>query len=919
MAELKTKRLVDEIRELATQPGQKVPASNLLSKGSMDDAALVSKLVRNPLGDVADPTKEDGNVGMLLAGLERISKSVMARIEDNENISKLFPDIELAIQIIVSSVLSPKDMLSTELIFQAEDARLPSTVTKALIEIIRRELSRNYKLEDELQDILRDALFDHGSHVKIILPESAVDQLINPNVSVRETISEMRLDANASLKHMGFLGNAKVAKKRQYVAESFQEIRKQGYDPRLAVVNENDRELVEKLAEFIQITDDYTLLKTSHAMDRIGAEIVQENAPNALTRHLKTAKRKLPTLVTENYYQQITIDPANKSKKPSRAELTNMLYKSGASQYKPYLTVPTQSALLRRSVGRPLYMTWPSEAMIPVYKPGDPKDHIGYFALIDLEGNAITLESLTNDSGQSLNSMMQMDKNNTSLSSMLTDKARRNLSDNTVVPEIDRITEVYASLIEQDLIERLRNGAHNRTLRIGRNNEIYRIMLTRTLKGQMTRVVYLPAEYVTYYAFKYHRNGVGKSYLDDLSNITSLRAMVLFSNVMAKVKAAISVTNVDINFDPRDPDPVKTIEMVKHLVARARQQYFPHGLNRVVDLTDWIQRAGIEITWQGHPKLPNTKIEFSTKNLEPIKADEELDERFRHQTYMHLGLSPETVDSAAKTEFAATIYQGNVLFSRRIKLLGREFSIKNTDCVRKIVSNDEVILSELFSALKQYHGDLEKLLDDEEKTLFQDDPTGLYAYIVQDFLEHLSVELPSPDLNSLENLAKEFEAYDRAVDGTLKYIFSPDVLPEEFAGEASAHLPALTAAWKAEIMRRWMANNNYMPEVFDIATRGEDDKPLVNLLDSTKTHSEGVMLSAMSYLKAMKQLKAAVAKDMSRINPGEPSDVSSGSSGESNPFDNPTTDDEFGGEGSPFDNPPEEDEGGGETGDNPFM
>lgn len=58
------------------------------------------------------------------------------------------------------------------------------------------------------------------------------------------------------------------------------------------------------------------------------------------------------------------------------------------------------------------------------------------------------------------------------------------------------------------------------------------------------------------------------------------------------------------------------LEIAIHEVLRMRQQYFPLGINSPTDLVDWVQRAGVEFSFEGHPGLPNTKFDFDIKNMQ---------------------------------------------------------------------------------------------------------------------------------------------------------------------------------------------------------------------------------------------------------------------------------------------------------------
>ena len=898
---------ITEVQAIINRPGAQRPASSIVK--NMDVAAVVSKFVKPREQSLFRPSEPNADVGMINSGIEQISKTIMGRIEDNENIFKLFPDIELAIQIIISSILSPKDMVKSELIYRAKDSALPAQMVSKMVQYVREEIEKYYKLEDELPTILRDALFKSGSHVKAILPESAVDQLINsktPLTTESMYSEDIFISKDGSkVRHLGLLGDPhdKKESKRGLVFESALRARAQAsYNAALYTSGfENKTDFVqvdrlkEVMAKVIEVTDNFQFLKVPKLIETVNQQSVTRLTGSKLTQRVMAA---------EQYYQY----EAQKSGKPTPGELTNMLYKGANTDYKPFLNVPTQSNLRRKSIGRPLVMTLPSEAAIPVHVPGDVSKHIGYFVPVDIDGNPVTVDSAAYDSGQGLSSMLQSDKSNTSLSSLLTEKARRNLGNDGIVPTIEHLGELYADIVERDLMERLIKGAYGKQLQISRNNEIYRIMLMRTLKSQMTRLVYIPAEYITYFAFNFHRNGVGKSYLDDLSNITSLRAMVLFSKVMAKVKSSIATTHVNVTLDQRDHDPVKTIEMAKHLVAKARQQYFPHGLNRVVDLTDWIQRAGIEITFEGHPRLPETKFNFESRNTQHAMPDDDLEEIFRHQTYMHFGLSPETVDNAARADFATTIEQNSILFARRILMLSNTFTADITDYARKIISNDETILEGLTAILQEHKADIEGILTNEEKELFNQNPASFTTYLIQSFVEAFEVDLPKPDSTRNANQKTAIDAYEEMVDKGLNYIFSSDVLPQEFGGATNEYVDAIKSAWKAALMRRWMADNNYTPELFDITNRSEDGQPMANLLEMTKSYTENIMLNIVSFLNKMKASKEAANKDIDKLNVGDSSGGSSSEQtyededggqndlGQDNPFDNP----ELGAEDSEF-------------------
>ena len=896
---------VSEVRKIVQQMGGKKPAGSILTDPEL--ASVIAKLQRPRDRVDTAISNPDGASGMTVAGAQEISRSIMARMEDNQNTMQLFPDIELAEQIVISSILAPKDMGSSELIYKLTDNRFPAVLTNELLGVLKEHISRNYKLREQCSDILSDAMFKKGSHVKAILPESAVDELINSNsVVATENIFPSDIFADrtgSSLTSMNLLGSpvpkdTTERRNPKYVLESIVNAGA-GVSPSIYNEDESVRKALEGLVE---VTDNYNLLKFQKLVDAISVSSVRK----AVGTRLDKASM---TFATESYK---FFEGKKAEGKMTEEQMKQLLYRNSVSQYKPFLTIPSKDNLRRKSVGRPMVIDIPSEAAVPIHVPGSPEKHIGYMVPVDADGNFITLGSAF-DNATGMAGMMSSDKSNSSLGSLLTEKARKNLATQNEQPTIENATEIYADIIEKDFLQRLANGKYGRELRIGRNMDIMRIMLIRALKAQFTRLVYVPAEYVTYFAFKYHDNGVGKSYLDDLANITSLRALVLFSKTMARVKSSIETTHVNVKLDPRDHDPAGTLEKAKHLIAKTRQQFFPHGLNRVVDLTDWISRAGIQITFEGHPKMPTTSFDFETKNMQHPPPDDGLEEDFRYQTYMHFGLSPDAVDTAAKSDFATVIEKSSIMFSKRVTVWSDAFSEDLTDYARKILNNDNELIDALLEVLKNHKSEIDSVMTDEEKEFYTTHPKEFSEFLIYQFSSSLKVDLPKPEFTSLQNMNTSFTDRANAYKAAIEYVIDESVLPSDLGGEASNYVATLQKVWLAGLMRKWMAENNYVPEVMEISQLSEEGKPAIDLLELTESHSKNLMLAVATLLNKVKSARVATDADLAKINAGDSSssgvDTSSSSSSED------TGGGETGGGEDDFSSNPFEDNGGKEGGE----
>ena len=833
--------------------GAKYPAMQLV-KSNPEVAALVSKLIKSKHHVDFDINKESTYYNLNQSQIHGISDKSKTRIRDNENIVQLFPDIELAIQILVSSILSPKDMVKNDIIYKTVESVMPSEIQLKLNQEVKSHIEGYYKIHNELPVILRDALFNKGASIKAVLPESIVDEIINNNTTFStESLSDLFTGDNPS--HLGILGNPFQSTGNSYSLERFSTIRKSlDYNSKLTT-HHNDK-LHQIFPEFLDITDNYKLLKLP--------ELTKVSNKNKLKSILKNKVSLEAYDASNTKGHSTTSDFSNKKDKLSSDKLTDMMYKDPSVKSQTFLVIPTAKNAKRKSVGRPLILNLPTEAVIPIYTPGDETKHIGYFVMTDTDGHPITINTNI-DHIEGLGTAIMNQNQNQSLSSLLIMKAKRNLQDISGDITVDQITKVYSSIVEKDLVDRLKNGLYAGNVEIGDNEEIYRIMLARSLASKYTRLVFIPGELVGYFAFKYFGNGVGKSYLDDVKVLCSLRAIILFSKVMAMTKNSIALTHVNMTLDPNDPDPQKTIEIATHEIVKMRQQYFPLGINSPVDLVDWIQRAGFEFSFEGHPGLPQTKFDFETKNLQHILPESDLDDTLRKQCYMAFGLSPEVVDNGFNSEFATTVVSNNILLSKRVIQLQQVLTRQLSEYVKKILANDSIITKALMEILVSNKAVIEKSLSDEEKEEYNNDKASFLSDLLERYIEAIVLDLPKPDITSVETQISAYDQYLESLDKTIDAWVNAEFITSDFAGNISNSIDAIKSVVRNYYLRKWMSDNGFMAELNDIVTSDEDGNPTIDIFDLNKNHVEGVIRSSIRFIKSLENIKLAANKDLENM------------------------------------------------------
>jgi len=105
--------------------------------------------------------------------IKKYSKNV---IENNEDILNIFPDLELAKEILVSSILSPNDMVSVNLNYKIKNIQLPVDIKTMISDTIRNHVKEEYNYLDKLPTIIEETLFSKGSYAEIIIPDSFISK-----------------------------------------------------------------------------------------------------------------------------------------------------------------------------------------------------------------------------------------------------------------------------------------------------------------------------------------------------------------------------------------------------------------------------------------------------------------------------------------------------------------------------------------------------------------------------------------------------------------------------------------------------------------------------------------------------------------------------------------------------------------------
>lgn len=810
------------VRRISTGTVTKPAALHMNDQNS----AIVSKLVRDIYS-----REYSGNQGgandVLPQSPEYINNVVnhtSGSIADAKNIQQNLPDIELGKQILVSSIISPNDLMSGEITYSSTDEHLGELSNK-LLDIVSDYFDNTYKIQSELPKILGDALFDTGSYPIAVLPESSIDYMINSNTRVTTESLMGNFDEKGQLKNFGVLGNPSNSK------------------PFISTLNDLTRNATLESSGVYHIGQDY-----SPNMDDMLCMSAVDNFDILKLPQLKKKSNfdKLQDIygrhgVSMEARRDRMLRKGAKGQKDDKTtkNMLASLYPDRQFMQKTTIRVPTLSESGRETVGHPLVIKLPSECVIPVHTPSDPSDHIGYFVVLDRTGNPVRMPTDI-DFFSTLN---QQFGQNQDMGKYLINKTKNlnvGLNLDNVAMQTEDAIRVFTDIVEQDLVKRLENGLHGDGVAVAKPQEIYRLMFARACARMYTQLLYIPASLLTYIAFDHNDNGIGVSLLEKTKMLGALRSSLLYSNVMAGLKNGITRRIFDISLDRTDPNPSKTVEILKHLGAASMRGETPFGSVYPSDIITGLQNAGIVTRVKGdHPGFPETDFNVEYSSNQYMKVDTDLDDMLKKWHMMGIWLTPETVELSMGADFATSVVSSNILLAKRAKMTQISLCEQLVKFIKSYVYNSKILMDRLREVTKTEWANVDKDITDVY------DIDGIVTY----FITTIELQLPEPDMSEFDMQSAALDNYISVLEKVLPSFINDQMFNGDNLGKLSAGIPATIEIIKAVFIRRYLRVNNFMPEVFDIVDTDGDDNPIMKLLDEHEQHMTGLSKSLFAYMQ----------------------------------------------------------------------
>lgn len=813
------------------------------------------------------------------AHLDQMSNSLASNITNAMNIGEMLPDIELIKRLLVSSIISPQDMVTSDINFQSVTKAIAGKLHSDLQAYMTSHFTEKYPVKKILPKALEAALFTHGSYPLAVIAENALDNLINQaGVISTESMAAWFNIKNKMPVSTGLLGKATTDSSQSV---SFESMMGNYFTPGMghtpAVPQVADDLTISKLsvtgAGSIKVVDNINVLKFPGVADKIRRDRVQKVI--ALQSDAYRPRKKRLSMEAEQSKNGMSVVEY----------ATERLKTSTVQRGVPALALHPSENYKRSPVGYPLTMLLPSESIIPVHVPGNPESHVGYFLLLDEYGNPIH-RAKGSDYYKNMRSRLNNDNsaNNTIVSTIY--RQVTGSGDYAGARDQQKLLNSYATVVQNDLLTRLKNGSYDTGVELAENNEIYRIMLSRQLANMNTQLLFVPCEYVTYFAFDYDENGMGRSLVDKSKILATIRTAVMFSNTMAAIRKATPGVNLNIELDPEDQDPYGTVETVMHEYARTRSTTNLFDASSPHDICNHIQNAGMNINVSGNPNYPETKVSQEDRQLSASEADTDYEDQLRKRFIESLGMIPELVDNSLGVEFAQTIVSGNLMMAKQIKTYQDVTVEQFSDHLRKYTMHSGKMMYDLIKIVVQYLDEIDEeekqrffdtydledadLAEKNQEELSADKKMAMLAEaIAYDFVQNFQIQLPEPDISKFESQQEAFKAYSEMLDTCLDAYITQDMYQSVLQNGQADSTEAVRRHYKAYFLREWLRRNNVMSELEILCRTEDDDQSAIDIGKEINEHAAMIQSVLGDFAAQVKRDGRAFDRDLEKAEQSE--------------------------------------------------
>lgn len=707
----------------------------------------------------------------------------------------LAPELKDAADIWVSSVISPTDLQTNSIQVTLEKTDLGQDIEDKISSEMTEFFNTDFELADRMKTWMKKAIFQDGAAPIMIVPQVNISTL-NAAVDIDET--KAGHDVKEIIKHANH-----PSVNQQMIPGNFTMGREQlSYDNAPPFQYDAKNASLELLIPSFRSTDvqkkqhyDNLFHKIDEDIDKAFQELsyqdpsyeafVTKQDVITTTREAKKAIRELFTEAKNSVVISNDVTLINKKDNYDGA-MKNMEKKvmehflMDASN--PTYLLDTEETLEEKH--HPTIVDLPYQAVIPVTIPGAPDKHIGYFVLVNQWGTPLTDHVYDRS----------------------TYNGPRKLTEGAMQATFGQPAAYkYAAGINDDQRFKATTMMFGLTMRNLLNNKLeeygfsgatveeheattlclFRYLLDRKRVG----LVFVPSSMMVYMAYDYHMDGTGKSRIEDLSTLLSLRTVLLISGVMAATENAIDNKVIEVDVDEKNANVMQYLAMVRDAFIEKKMLRFDNEPLTVQ--RDLLQRSLTLLPKNMKGIRENLNITTDHKSANAVSPDTQFMEQLTNWIITGLEVPHAALNQTGEQEYSRSVATTNLMFNNKIKGEQKTTVKFGTKLVRTYIKYSAPLQNKILDILKTSSKSRKDLKMSTEAEDSDPKPQKSKQNIelnkdsvkqqLKTVIQNIKITLPAPQIVVDKAQYEEITSYMDAIDRVLQTIFSENQILDQDA------------------------------------------------------------------------------------------------------------------------------------------
>lgn len=749
---------------------------------------------------------------VIMTYLSQVSDDTHTKIEELKNLTIVAPEIKVAKRVIVSTIMSPQDLQTNKVNITMNYDGLSEDVKNKILEKLNSHFNDEFHFASKLFDWLQVAGFEEGAKAILVLPkheldvQNAIADVINGTEGLGGSIKSIKASTENLYDPIPVRGSVEAL--NSHTPES--DLQKR--DALNAVINAELDVALENLGVedfFRNLSDDDKKKKYVDTV-KVGREDKQINVNNKtnLMEMVREGTFKLlrkngdGTIMVTRDLSHITKSIGKTSGvlenllKDARAQLTGFDPKNPNAMISAAVRCYTVSDDIK--VGEndlPIVLEVPSDAVIPVCAPRDNKNHIGYFILVDENGQFIsgTNNYFRTGSTDVTNRLAMNAAKGVYGNATLTSFA--DLASNPAIA-LQQMENVFAvavnKLLESKMGEKGLSG-----LNINMHNAVGKALFLNLLANNRIRMVFVPEPMMVYYRFDHRDNGTGKTLLEDSSQMLALRTTFMIARLMAAIDNATLHRTIEVDLDEKETNPEQAMSI---LTRQAISKYTPSFSTEVQTAAESLVSRNMSIkpkSIAGTTDNLSVNIDKSYGNSQP--PDSDLMDKLNNWIGMCFGGLPASVlNQLGENEFSRSVATTNMYFGNSVA--GWQMAIQpyNKRFVVNYVSSCSKLIDMIRRTIK---GDVKGEPEKREENTSEDVVDEQIETQVRDIIESIGVDLPPPQMAVKKAHFEEIQSFSEMIEKIVGIIYNDDIVIDD---ELKSNMGVVRAAITSKLLREFL-------------------------------------------------------------------------------------------------------------------